>query len=388
MEEIEGGSTALTAALGDLFQGVSEEPKRGLFESALLDALVDDRGTTLGDYRAIRRRLGYDAAYSTLRTDTGTAQVDEFLLAGLNDNDFRIRAATLDALGELGERRFVEPSIERLRDGYPQVRVAAIRALERLRPDGRWREQLLYECHVPAGSFIMGDNNGGDDERPAHRVHLDAFYIRKYLVTNAEYKAYTDDIGRSFRIPEGKENHPVVFVSWYDARDYAAWAQMRLPTEAEWEKAASWREGIGKRGDEGKLRHLMDRLVRWRGKQVRRKHRYPWGDKFDKSKCNARESCIFTTTPVGKYSPWGDSPYGCADMAGNVREWVVDWYGAYPSEEQTNPTGPEIGTSKVLHGGSFYYNWYYLRAANRTFSAPDLRYYSLGFRCVAVGPGV
>ena len=174
MEEIEGGSTTLTAALGGLFQGANEEPKRALFESALLDALVDDGGTTLGDYRAIRRRLGYEAAYSTLRADASGVQVDEFLLAGLNDNDFRIRAATLDALGELGEQRFVEPSIERLRDGYPQVRVAAIRALERLQPDGRWRKQLVYERHVPAGPFIMGDHNGGDDEKPVHRVNLDA----------------------------------------------------------------------------------------------------------------------------------------------------------------------------------------------------------------------
>jgi sulfatase modifying factor 1 len=385
VEEIEGGSTTLTAALGGLFQGANEEPKGALFESALLDALVGDGETTLGDYRAIRRRLGYEAAYSTLRADANGAQVDEFLLAGLNDNDFRIRAAALEALGELREQRFVELGIERLRDGYPQVRVAAIRALERLQPDGRWREQLVYERYVPAGPFIMGDNNGGDDERPAHRVNLDAFYIRRYLVTNAEYKRYTDDIGRHFSIPEGKEEHPVVFVSWYDARDYAAWAQMRLPTEAEWEKAASWSEGTGKWGDEGKLRHLMRRLIERRGKPVRRKCRYPWGDKFDKSKCNARESCIFTTTPVGKYSPWGDSPYGCADMAGNVREWVADWYGVYSSEEQTNPTGPEIGTSRVLHGGSFYYNWYHLRTVSRTFSPPNLRYYSLGFRCVAIG---
>ncbi|MEE8392504.1 MAG: SUMF1/EgtB/PvdO family nonheme iron enzyme [Anaerolineae bacterium] len=371
MPETKGKFAALAPALMRFYQDAIEEPDRPLFEAALVDALIGGERSTLDAYHAIRHQL----------------DGDEFLLRGLNDDDFRIRAATLDAMGQLGEQRFVEPSIERLKDGYPQVRVAAIHALERLRPDGGWREQLVYECYVPAGSFIMGDNNGDDDEKPVHKVNLDAFYIGKYPVTNAEYKRYTDDVGRSFEIPEGKENHPVVYVSWYDARDYAAWAEMRLPAEAEWEKAASWDEEIGKRGNEGKLQRLVGRLVGGKGKPVGRKRRYPWGDRFDENKCNANESGIFTTTPVGKYSSGGDSPYGCADMAGNVREWVADWYGAYSSEEQTNPTGPGTGTSKVLHGGSFYYNWHYVRAANRLSSTPDLRYYSIGFRCGSVAPG-
>lgn len=336
-----------------------------------------------------RSALGmrYEVNYWVNRARAGGVRVNEFLLAGLHNDDFNIRVATLDALGQLGEQQFVEPSIKRLEDDYPQVRIAAIRALERLQPDGRWREQLVHECYVPAGPFIMGDDNGRDDEKPAHRVNLNAFYINKCPVTNAEYKRYMDAIGRPFRIPEGRKSHPVVSVSWHDACDYAAWAGMRLPTEAEWEKAASWSKEAGKRGDEGLLQRLVNHLLGLKRKLMRRKRRYPWGNEFDVNKCNVRESHNYTTTPVGKYSPEGDSPYGCADMAGNVREWVSDWYSAYPSKEQTNPTGPETGTAKVLRGGSFCHNWYFVRAANRTSSTPYLRYYSLGFRCVFVGSG-
>jgi formylglycine-generating enzyme required for sulfatase activity/Fe2+ or Zn2+ uptake regulation protein len=330
----------------------------------------------------------HEAAYWTRRAHAGGVRVDEFLLRRLDDDDFRTRAAALDALSELGEQCFAERVIEKLQDDYPQVRAAAIHAMECLRPDGGWREQLVYECYVLAGPFIMGDNNGKDNEKPAHKVNLDAFYIGKYPVTNIEYKRYKDDVGRHFKIPVGKENHPVVHVSWYDARDYAAWAEMRLPTEAEWEKAASWDEGVGKRGGEGMLQRLLGLLVGGKGKLVGRKRRYPWGNEFDKNKCNTRESGIHTTTPVGKYSPEGDSPCGCADMAGNVQEWVTDWYGAYlSSKERTNPTGLETGASKALRGGSFYYNRCYVRTASRLSSTPDLRYYSLGFRC-CVEPSV
>jgi serine/threonine-protein kinase len=122
--------------------------------------------------------------------------------------------------------------------------VAAIAALERLRPDGAWRTKLERECYVPASKFIMGDNEKesdyGDTKATANLVYVDAFYIGKHPVTNAEYARYMADQERGFDMPEGKENHPVVNVSWHDAKDYAAWAGMRLLTEAEWEKAASW----------------------------------------------------------------------------------------------------------------------------------------------------
>jgi hypothetical protein len=173
--------------------------------------------------------------------------VDAICREDLDRNDFRTRAAAVSALGSLGslqgnDGQFVRPIIKMLADDYPQVRAAAIHALERLQPEGEWRKHLMYECYVPAGEFVMGDDGTDLDGKkvPAHNVLVDAFYIGKYPVTNADYERYVDDMGLEFELPEEKRDHPVVDVSWHQARDYAIWAGMRLLTEAEWEKAASW----------------------------------------------------------------------------------------------------------------------------------------------------
>ena len=294
--------------------------------------------------------------------------VDDIALEGLKSDSFRTRAATVNALAQFG-KQFVEPITGLLADDYPQVRVAAIRALERLQPMGEWRKHLRYECYVPAGKFIMGSDDGERDEKPTHEVHLNDFYIGKYLVTNAEYKRYMEDLKRAFQIPSGGENHPVTEVSWYDARDYAAWAGMRLLTEAEWEKAASWQDdGSTKQKAKGK------------------KRRYPWGDIFDERKCNTAESGIGTTTPVGKYSPQGDSPYGCTDMTGNVWEWTSSLYKDYPYEPDDGREDTSSSGIRVLHGGSFYYGAGYARAALRRTGRPDSHYWNYGFRVGVAAP--
>jgi len=305
---------------------------------------------------------GYKIAYWVKRAYEGGVAVDEFLLQRLESAIFRERASAVTALGHLGER-FVAPIIEKLTDDYPQVHVAVIHALERLCPDRVWHEYLKVECYVPAGEFVMGDNNRGrKNEKPARKVHLDAFYIGKYPVTNAEYKRYMDDIGRSFEIPVGKADHPVVNINWYVARDYAVWAGMRLLTEAEWEKAASWD-------------------VKWE-RRKERKRQYPWGDKFDKDKCNTLESEIRGTTPVGKYSPAGDSPYGCADMAGNVWEWTSSLYRQYPYQADDSREDPSYSGSHVLRGGSCYDMQFEARSASRaTGHDPYYRSIVSGFRC-------
>lgn len=199
---------------------------------------------------------------------------------------------------------------------------------------------------IPAGEFVMGSNEGSADEKPPHTVYLDSFYIDRFPVTNAEYKKFIDATKReppahwqNGKIPPGKENHPVVYVSWDDANAYAQWAGKRLPTEAEWEKAASW--------DDSR----------------KEKRVYPWGNDFDVGKCNCAESGIGDTTPVGKYSPQGDSFYGVADMAGNVWEWCADWYDKnyYKNSPRENPKGPASGQYRVLRGGSWLY-LAYLRA--------------------------
>jgi formylglycine-generating enzyme required for sulfatase activity len=226
---------------------------------------------------------------------------------------------------------------------------------------------------IPAGEFLMGSEEGFAAERPIHRVYLDAFYLGKYPITNLQYKKfveatghrvpYSDDLRAELdnwdqekkTYPAGRENYPVVLVSWHDAQAYCVWAGGRLPTEAEWEKAA--RGGL-----EGKL--------------------YPWGDEINKSLANydSREG----TTPVGSYPPNG---YGLHDVAGNVWEWVADWYQAkyYCQSLLRNPQGPEKGTVRVLRGGAWLLFAQFCRVAYRFRNSPDFRFNLIGFR-LAVSP--
>ncbi|CAG0968171.1 gamma-glutamyl hercynylcysteine S-oxide synthase [Anaerolineae bacterium] len=220
---------------------------------------------------------------------------------------------------------------------------------------------------IPAGEFVMGSNDESNVEKPPHKVYLDAFYIARYPVTNAEYKKFVDatryqppEHWTNGKIPSGKENHPVVFVKWNDAKAYAQWTGARLPTEAEWEKAASW-------DDEKRVKHV-----------------YPWGDQFDANKCNTRESGIMDTTPVGKYLPQGDSAYGVGDMAGSVWEWCADWYDEdyYKNSPGRNPRGPASGWRRVLRGGSWSYARGRARGASRFSHSPVHWTSNVGFRFV------
>lgn len=329
-----------------VIQGCCEELKR--LEAAELELLLRSA-----------LAVGQEVVYWSERAGAGGVAVGEIAREELRSENFRTRAGAVGALAQLGEG-FAEDIVGMLGDLYPQVRVAAIQALERLRPEGKWREHLVYECYVPAGPFIMGDDAGRyDDEKPAHEVVLEAYYIGKYPVTNAEYVRYREDVGRPFEIPDGKEQHPVVTISWYEARDYALWAGMRLPTEAEWEKAASWDES----GTRGRILGL--------GKKEGRKRKYPWGDAFDKEKCNTSEAGIGGTTPVGRYSPAGDSPYGCADMAGNVWEWCSSLYKPYPYRADDGREEAAASGTRVLRGGSFYSRQDAARCAFRDHGAPD-----------------
>ena len=223
---------------------------------------------------------------------------------------------------------------------------------------------------IPAGEFLMGDafDERYGDERPQHRVYIDAFMIDTYEVTNAQYKAFCDATERSYPSDPGwggdyadyflsKQDFPVVNVSWLDASAYALWAGKRLPTEAEWEKAA--RGGL-----EGK--------------------RYPWGDAITQDDANyagvgARDVWNYTS-PVGSFSPNG---YGLYDMAGNVWEWCADWYdfGYYGSSPGSNPTGPATGSFRVLRGGSWNDDTNNVRVATRDDNNPSNRDDNNGFRC-------
>ncbi len=248
---------------------------------------------------------------------------------------------------------------------------------------------------IPAGTFIMGSPAKSpypDNEKPSHRVYLDDFYIDKYEVTNEEFALFLNSVKpdeserkkwivlRSdlkteerkdwwpaeivyedgvYKPVRGFERHPVNSVSWYAADAYCRWLGKRLPTEAEWEKAA---------------RGGLDGML------------YPWGNAYPTTgivynriwKDNALP---VPTGQVGNYAPNG---YGLWDMAGNVAEWVSDWYDPeyYIKSPKRNPQGPETGTYKVIRGGSWAGNANSIRVGARMFDMPESMPSGVGFRCV------
>jgi formylglycine-generating enzyme required for sulfatase activity len=214
---------------------------------------------------------------------------------------------------------------------------------------------------IPAGPFIMGSDKGDPDEAPAHKVDLPAYQIDQFEVTNAQFAQFVKETNRqtdaekagigSWRdFAAGKDNHPAVKVSWNDAKAFCEWAGKRLPTEAEWEKAA--------RGDDGRL--------------------YPWGNEWDASKANVKESGFRGTTAVGSFAA-GASPYGVMDMAGNVWEWTADWYKAYPgSTTQDKFFGEKF---RVLRGGGWFDEAPQVRTTNRSSNVETAANDDIGFRC-------
>jgi len=252
----------------------------------------------------------------------------------------------------------------------------------------------LELIRIPAGPFLMGsdkakDKDADSDETPQHRVELGEYWIGKTPLTVAQFAAFVQASGyqttaekkgsawgytgkewetikgANWRQPRGpqsdvkqKQNHPVTAVSWDDAVAFCEWASLKtgqkisLPSEAEWEKAA--------RGAEGRI--------------------WPWGNQPpDNNLCNFNLN-IKDTTPVGQYSPGGDSPYGCVDMAGNVWEWTRSLFKAYPYDAEDGRENLQSRNMRVLRGGSFYYDHGNVRCAYRYRSHPNYRSNYRGFR--------
>jgi formylglycine-generating enzyme required for sulfatase activity len=227
---------------------------------------------------------------------------------------------------------------------------------------------------IPEGDFFMGDPGEDDvhyDENPCHTVYLDAFWIDCFEVTNRLYKRFIDETGhrapsvdaewaepynwKNNQYPQDKADFPVVLVSWEDAVAYATWTGKRLPTEAEWEKAA--RGGVVKKN-------------------------YPWGDEIDGTRANHFTSITSANElkPVGSFPA---TPYGLYDVAGNVWEWCNDWYGQtyYRYAPASNPRGPDQGLYRVFRGGAWINRGENLRCSERARNVPDHQSHIIGFRC-------
>jgi formylglycine-generating enzyme required for sulfatase activity len=212
---------------------------------------------------------------------------------------------------------------------------------------------------IPAGEFTMGSEV--EDERPPHVVFVEAFEIDKLEVTSQEFERFVYETGyvtdaekagdTSWRFyAQGKPNHPVVKVSWNDAKAYCEWLGKRLPSEAEWEKAA---RGTDRRA-------------------------YPWGNQWDAARANTKEAKLRGTTAVGSF-PGGASPYGVMDMAGNVAEWTTDWFKAYPGGDFASPYFGE--KYRVIRGGGWFSDKQLVRTTERSCSGVELANDDVGFRC-------
>ncbi len=251
-------------------------------------------------------------------------------------------------------------------------------------PEAKITEDGAHMMLIPAGSFLMGSNDGEEDEKPAHTIYLDAFYIDEFEVTNAQYAKFLnsylklteieprylfdskycliEEEAGFYRSRAGYEEHPVIGVNWHGAKAYAEFYDKGLPSEAQWEKAA-------------------------RGTLIGMK--YPWGDEihpinanYDFKDSRTADSIEHTLKYLGPVGRFPANTYGLHDMAGNVQEWCADWYdaGYYANSPERNPEGPKSGSYRVLRGGSWNNDSSGLRVARRNKS--NSTYSNIGFRCV------
>src|SRR6476620_9772254 len=239
-------------------------------------------------------------------------------------------------------------------------------------PESTANEEPLPEemVVIPAGPFVRGTTNGGFDEQPQRTIYLETFSIDRYEVTNHQYQEFVQATGHRKAGPPSRyaksigkmrgTNQPVVYVSWDDANEYCRWKGKRLPTEAEWEKAM--------RGPDGRL--------------------WPWGSQEKPNGANwARvQDGYEVSARVGTFLT-DKSPYGIMDGAGNVMEWVADWYqeSYYKESPDKDPPSPEFGTYRVMRGGGYTTSGGDIRITSRSKMVPDFRDETIGFRCAISG---
>jgi formylglycine-generating enzyme required for sulfatase activity len=343
---------------------------------------LEVRSTRLLSSERIADRRRAVAALARMESD----QVLDSLFLAAGDRDPEVRNLALQGLSRVDEMA-CEHAMRVLlgtdrRPWFGALRYLAIHGDESLCRKIPWERMLGQPLvYVPAGPFLMGSDPVADpqacqEEKPQHQLTLPAFWIGRYPITVAQFQGFLEASGarrqRADRTP-GPAGHPAASVIWHEALDFCRWLGQEtglpamLPSEAEWEKAA--------RGTDGRL--------------------YPWGNDWDASCCNTREGKCGKSMPIGAYSPRGDSPYGCTDMAGNVWEWTRSLWGtglrfpqfAYPYDPSDGREYLDAANKvrRVLRGGSWYNDRRYARCANRGRLLPYLLYYRAGFR-VAVGP--
>ena len=367
IEQLQGQQEQNQELLQQIALSVLELDKKASANQEILEkSLLPQDEEQLSRWQALRQRLwqtlitlGSGMAFSEALRD---AWIEEQLYPLIKSLPERAQNEWNDLVDWLRQPASSEPPLQ------SPLKASTGQKQRKMRPRPRPKTRIDFDwIQIPAGEFLMGsdkrrDADADDDETPQQTVYLPDYQITRYPVTNAEYKQFVDATGhrapdhwKDGQIPSGKEQHPVVEVSWRDAVAFCQWAGVQLPSEAQWEKAA--------RGADGRI--------------------YPWGNQKPTPKlCNFGNN-ESGTTAVGSYSPQGDSPYGVADMAGNVWEWTSSLYKRYPYEAEDGREEAEADGWRVLRGGSFsHYDYDFSRCAARFSFNPNFRNNNVGFRSV------
>lgn len=339
--------------------------------------MIEARSVKLLHSKKVTKRRRAAQTLAQIKND----RVLEPLLIAAGDDDKEVGEVGVWALVENGEPARL--LIKKAMHGEDRrAWKASLRYLGLQSDDSLWVEipKLAWEevfgqpmVWIPAGAFMMGsdknrDSNARNNEFPQHSMTLPGYCIGRFPVTVAQWKFFVKESGyKPYEMSlQGPDDHPVRYVSWDEALKYCKWLSEKsglpvaLPSEAEWEKAA--------RGTDGRT--------------------YPWGNRFDKDKCNTHESRISNTTPIGKYSPAGDSLYGCADMVGNVWEWTRSKYEPYPYKPEDSREDLRGVDRRVVRGCSWISNQVNARVSNRSRKYQFNSWQDVGFRIVVKSPSV
>ena len=384
-------------------------PKIKLGEPATWQAVLYNSGQTLYDVLVRQGRTLLDEPFelashetrefifSTQPTTKGRKQ-KKVSLTGVTPSGRPVRVEAVATVQVIAEPTSPVSTAE-TRPTAPELPAEPAASPDLAKPD-RFILEKPFEMtllRIPPGEFMMGsdvtqDETARPNEQPQHRVYLSDFYIGQYPIINAHYATFIEATGyqageqwtnkgiwflSGVQFPSGDRTYPATYISWHDAAAFCRWLSQesgllfRLPTEAEWEKAA--------RGTQGQI--------------------YPWGNDWDHKRLNTIYSQLNRTSPVGRFSPHGDSPFGVADMSGNVWEWCADWFDEQLYRRRTegpartegivrDPTGPAGGSRRVLRGGSWSGDRYVARSPFRYRYDPSGRRNDYGFRVVTTDAGL